>query len=50
MGLSARYKRRAIRTTSGCWMKIDGKLKYAITYLYTSCSGKTSYDFYWKFK
>lgn len=50
MGLSARYKRRPIRTKSGFWMKISNKLHYCVTSLYTSCSGKASYKFCWEFR
>ena len=50
MGLSARYKRRPIRTKSGFWMKTNNKLQYYVTSLYTSCSDKASYKFCWEFR
>lgn len=49
MGLSARYKRRAIRTKSSYWIKFKGKLKYCPVSIYISTSGKGSYKFCWKF-
>lgn len=50
MGLSARYKRRPIRTRSAWWVKISGKLQYCPINIYTSTSGKGSYKFCWEFK
>lgn len=47
MGLSARYKRRPIRTFSQWFMKVNRKLTYSSLKIYTSCSGKASYKFYW---
>ena len=47
MGLAARYKRHPIRTFSQWFEKTNGKIAYSSLKLYTSCSGKASYKFYW---
>ena len=50
MGLSARYKRRPIRTRSAYWIKSKGKLEYCPISIYCSTSGKGSYKFCWEFR
>ena len=50
MGLSAKYKRHAIRTKKGYWFKENSKLSYCSISIYTSTSGKGSYKFYWNLK
>ena len=50
MGLSARYKRRPIRTKKGYWFKKNHKLGYVFMNIYESTSGKGSYDVYWDWK
>ena len=50
MGLSARYKRRPIRTRSAWWAKIGEKLQYCPISIYTSTSGKGSYKFCLEFR
>lgn len=50
MGLSAKYKRRAIRTKKGYWFKKNHKPSYCSINIYTSTSGKGSYKFSLDFK
>ena len=45
MGLSAKYKRRAIRTKKGYWFKKNNKPSYCSINIYTSTSGKVVINF-----
>ena len=50
MGLSARYKRRPIRTKKGYWFKKNNRLRHVFMNIYESTSGKRSYDIHWDCK